>query len=89
MMLLHMRCHSLDLPGAGFVGSGPIVLLLELLDRVGPHPTQSQRLLLYSAVVPFFTFLGKCQQASPLSPLTQPTHDSYILSVSLSIPIIR
>lgn len=44
--------------GAGFVGSGPVVLLLEVLDKVGPHPTQSQRILLYSVVVPFFTLLG-------------------------------
>ena len=42
---------------AGFVGSGPIVLFLEVVDQIGPHPMQSQRILLFT-VVAFFTFLG-------------------------------
>jgi len=42
---------------AGFVGSGPIVLFLEVADQIGPHPLQSQRILLFT-VVAFFTFLG-------------------------------
>lgn len=43
--------------GAGFVGSGPVVLLLELVDRIGPSPARSQQVLLYSAVA-VFTYIG-------------------------------
>ncbi len=42
---------------AGFVGSGPVVLLLELADRIGPTPARSQQVLLYSTVA-VITYIG-------------------------------
>ena len=39
------------------MGAGPIILLLEVLDKVGPHPTASQKALVFE-VVAFFTLLG-------------------------------
>lgn len=41
--------HSADLVIAGFVGSGPIVLLLEALLHIGTKPTFGQRVILYFA----------------------------------------
>ena len=45
------------------------MLLLEVVNAVGPHPTKSQRIVLYE-VVAFFGFLGE-----PTSHSCSPTLD--------------
>lgn len=43
---------------AGFVGSGPLVLLIEVADRIGPNPAKAQQILLYT-IAAFFTCTGR------------------------------
>ncbi len=54
---------------AGYVGSGPIVLLLELFLQIGPQPSSGQIVVLFELVAAF-TIAGEPPPPPPLPPLS-------------------
>ena len=51
---------------SGFVGSGPLVILADLVLRIGPQPSFAQRLALYWFVTAV-TCAGEPAKPSPLN----------------------